>query len=125
MSTHVRLHYIIKPSDFAKWLDREPDTWWMVDGDPRLTGKLDFPCPSGELSEELRRCQRDLVIYPIKPISAPAQSAGLAIKWQHLDEVLERDNPQKRRTVLLSWSDREEEWLLVEYPSWKLDEDER
>jgi hypothetical protein len=97
----------------------------MVDGDPRLTGELDFPCPSGELSEELRRYQRDLVIYPIKPISTRAQSAGGAIKWQHLDEVFERDNPQKRRTVLLSWSDCEDEWLLVEYPSSELEEEER
>ncbi|MFI5459037.1 MAG: hypothetical protein ACHRXM_26710 [Isosphaerales bacterium] len=122
MNARERPHYVIKPSEIAKWLDREPETWWMVDGDPLLTGKLDFPCPSGELSEALRRYQRDLVIYPVMPTSTGSQPAGQAIKWQSLNDLADRDNPQKRRTFLLSWSDREDEWLLSEYPSSKLPE---
>jgi hypothetical protein len=125
MSVHERPHYVVKPTELAKWLDRESDTWWMVDGDPLLTGVVDFPCPSNELSEVLRRSKRELFLYPVKPISTGSQPAGQTIKRQSLDELADQDNPQKRRTFLFTWSDREDEWLLVEYPSWKISELER
>jgi hypothetical protein len=122
MSVLERPHYVIKPTELAEWLDQEPETWWMVDGDPRLTGEVDFPCPSEELSEALRRYKKDLFFYPVEPISAGSEPAGQTIERQSLDELADRDNPEKRRTFLLSWSDREDEWLLVEYPSWKISE---
>jgi len=125
MNARERPYYVIKPSEIAKWLDREPHTWWIVDGDRRLTGEVDFPCPSGELSEALRHYQTDLVIYPVMPTSTGSQPVGQIIKWQSLDEIADRDNPKKRRTFLLSWSDSEDEWLLSEYPSSKLPELER
>ncbi len=122
MSVLERPHYVIKPTELADWLDQEPETWWIVDGDPRLTGRVDFPCPSEELSEALRRYKKDLFFYPVEPISSGLLPAGQTIERQRLDELADRDNPHKRRTFLLSWSDREEEWLLVEYPSWKIPE---
>jgi hypothetical protein len=53
MSIRDRPHYVIKPAELAKWLDRHTDNWWIVDGDPLLGGVVDFPCPSDELTEVL------------------------------------------------------------------------
>jgi hypothetical protein len=126
MSVLQRPHYVLKPSELADWLDREPDTWWIIDGDRRLTGeRIDLPCPGEELAELLRRYKKDLFFYPIEPVLAGSQPAGETIDGQRFGELADRDNPQQRRTFLLSWSDRDEEWLLEEYPSWKLDDDER
>jgi hypothetical protein len=58
MSVLEQPYYVIKPTELAEWLDQEPETWWIVDGDPRLTGQVDFPCPSEELSEALRRYKK-------------------------------------------------------------------
>jgi hypothetical protein len=128
MSVLERPHYVIKPAELAKWLDREPDTWWLVDGDPLLTGVVDFPCPSGELTEVLRRSKRELFLYPADPTSPGPQPTGQPVKWQHLDDLVDRENPEKARTFWLSWSDQsdeKDEWVLTEYPSWKLEDDER
>ena len=47
-------YYTIKSEELANWLDDQPESWWIVDGDPVLTSHVDFPCPSEELSAELR-----------------------------------------------------------------------
>jgi hypothetical protein len=122
MTTKKRPHYVIKPSEIAEWLDREPGTWWIVHGDSRLTGIVDFPCPSGELSEALRRYQNDLLIYAPKPISTGSKPSGQAIKSQGLNDLSDRDNPEKSRTFFFSWSDREDDWMLAEYPTSRLRE---
>jgi hypothetical protein len=122
MSPHLRQHYVIKPSEVAEWLDQEPSTWWIVHGDSRLTRIVDFPCPSSELSEALRRYHKNLFIYAPKPAAAGSQPSGQAIKWQGLNELSDRDNPEKSRTFFLSWSDREDDWMLAEYPSSRLRE---
>jgi hypothetical protein len=106
MSVLERPHYVIKPTELAEWLDQEPETWWMVE----------------ELSEALRRYKKDLFFYPVEPSSSGPLPAGQTIERQRLNELADRDNPHKRRTFLLTWSDREDEWLLVEYPSWKISE---
>ncbi len=71
MSVLERPYYVLRPSELADWLDREPDTWWIIDGDPRLTGeRIDLPCPGEELAELLRRYKKDLYFYPVVPIPA-------------------------------------------------------
>jgi hypothetical protein len=126
MSVLQQPHYVIKPTELADWRNQEPDTWWLVDGVPRLTGeRIDFPCPGDELAELLRRYKKDLFFYPVPSTSTGPQPAGQPIGGRDLNELADRDNPEKRRTFLFTWSDRDDEWLLVEYPSWKLDEDDR
>ena len=122
MSAHQRPHYVIKPSEVAEWLDREPSSWWIVHGDARLTGKVDFPCPSSELSQALRRYQKDLFIYSPEPASSESKPSGQLIKWQGLNDLSDRDNPENSRTFVLSWTDREGDWMLAEYPSSSLRE---
>jgi hypothetical protein len=125
MSVLERPYYVLKPTELADWLDREPETWWIVDGDLRLTGeRIDFPCPGEELSELLRRYKKDLFVYPVGPALEELKPAGEEIGQERLGELWYREVPD-RRAFLLSWSDRPDRWLLEEYPSWKLDDDER
>ena len=76
MSVLERPHYVIQPTDLAEWLDQEPETWWMVYFDPRLTGKVDFPCPSEELSDALRAYHKDIFVYPVDPTSMEPRPSG-------------------------------------------------
>ena len=56
-------HYEIQSSELAAWLEQQGvDLWWNVDGDPLLTGRLTFPCPADELSAELRKLNRALLV---------------------------------------------------------------
>jgi hypothetical protein len=122
MSVLERPHFVIKPTDLARWLEQEPDTWWFVDGDPRLMRKLDLPCPGEELAEALRSYHKDLFVYPIGPSLAEPEPKGQAFKWERLGELADREDLEGRRTFLLAWSDLPDEWLLTEYPRSKLPE---
>jgi hypothetical protein len=56
-------HFEIASSELAKWLEeRAPDSWWNVDGDPLLTGRLSIPCPTDELASELREINRPMLV---------------------------------------------------------------
>ncbi len=117
MSVLERPRYLIKPTDLAQWLDQEPETWWMVDFDPRLTGRVDFPCPSEELSDALRAYHKDLFVYPADPDAMEPRPSGQPIGCERLDELFDREGVEGRRTLLLSWSDRGDWWVLSEYPA--------
>ena len=61
-------HYEIHSTELAAWLEKQgKDRWWNVDGDPLLTGRLEFPCPADELAEELRRLNRPLLVQAKTP----------------------------------------------------------
>jgi hypothetical protein len=122
MSVLERPHFVIKPTDLAQWLEQEPDTWWFVDGDFRLTGKLDLPCPGDELAEALRSYHKDLFVYPIGPAVIEPEPGGQPIAWERLGELADREDLKGRRTFLLCWADYPDEWLLTEYPASKLPE---
>ena len=56
-------HFEIASSELAKWLEEHaPDSWWNIDGDPLLTGRLYIPCPTDELALELRTLNRPLLV---------------------------------------------------------------
>ena len=100
MSVLERPHYVIKPTDLARWLDQEPETWWIVNFDPRLTGTVDFPCPSDELSDALRSYHRDLFVYPIGPASPKPNPSGQPIEWERLGDLFDRDGARRQEDVL-------------------------
>ena len=51
----------------ADWLNQYmPQRWWLVDGDPLLTGQLSFPCSSEELAAELERINGLLRIVDLR-----------------------------------------------------------
>jgi hypothetical protein len=41
-------YFRLPARELAAWIEQQgADTWWNVDGDSILTGRLSFPCTSG------------------------------------------------------------------------------
>jgi hypothetical protein len=122
MSLRDEPHYRISSSELAAWLEAQgTDRWWNVDGDPLLTGRLSFPCPADELSDELRRINRVLLVQDRrKPPSGCAEQIvardldGLATRLG--DNVRTNGTPPwaSDRLFFLGWEDGGDEWLLAE-----------
>jgi len=114
MSKALKLPYFtIEADELARWLDLQPEDWWTVDGDPLLTSRVDFPCPSEELSAELRRVHRSLRIFDPRQHS---ESHSERIPRTELDDLADTDNNLKARTFLLCWDGEDIQWLLAEDP---------
>jgi hypothetical protein len=116
-------HYEIPSTELADWLEQQgADHWWMVDGDPLLTGRIPFPCPGDELSAELRKLNRSLLVQAPKGDTA---AHGQPIDVAKLDSLASdyRGNPLSARSsperindrfFYLCWKGSPYEWLLAE-----------
>jgi hypothetical protein len=114
MSELLKLpYYTIKAEDLAEWLDNQPKAWWIVDGDPVLTSFVDFPCPSGELSAELRRIGKPLRMFDPRTDS---KAHGESVRLEQLKDIADTANNSRARTYLLCWDGDDIQWLLAEYP---------
>lgn len=105
-----RPHFRVKAADLADWIESRPDRWWSVDGDPRLTSVVDFPCPSDELAAALRREGKDLMLE-----DASAIGAGEAeiVDSSRLEQLAVASDPP-RKVLRLAWEDADEVWLLLD-----------
>jgi hypothetical protein len=113
MSKLLKLpYYRIKAEELAEWLDGQPTAWWIVDGDALLTSRVDFPCPSEELSAELRRVAKPLRIFDPRPDS---KAHGEATRVEQLEDIADTDNNSRAKTYLLCWDGDDTQWLLAEY----------
>ena len=66
MSIRDEPFYTLPAGELAAWIEQQGgDTWWNVDGDSILTGKLSLPSPGDELAEEIRRINRLLLLLSI------------------------------------------------------------
>ncbi len=116
-------HYELHSSELAAWLEQQGvDIWWNVDGDPLLTGRLDFPCPADELAAELRTINRPLLVQAPK---GDASARGQSIKASELGALATRflgnlhaagPLPEwaNDRFFYLCWKGSPHEWLLAE-----------
>lgn len=116
-------HYEVCSTELAAWLERNGmDSWWNVDGDPLLTGRLTFPCPADELIPELRRIGKPLLVQAKKH---DAGAKGQVIDATKLDGVVERlkENvtvtgamPEwgEDRFFYFTWKGSPHEWMLAE-----------
>jgi hypothetical protein len=112
MSETLNLPYFtLNANELAEWLDAQPQAWWTVDGDPLLTSRVDFPCPSEELSAELRRATTSLRIFDPRERS---MAHGESIKHTQLNDLADRGNNSKARTFLLCWDGEDIQWLPAE-----------
>ena len=123
MTIRERPHYELPASELAAWIDRQgANRWWNVDGDPLLTGRLMLPCPGDELSNELRRIGRVLLVQDNRP---DANGKGQSIGRDELDQLAghlgnyavsmgEKPTWADDRVFLLCWKGSNHEWLLVE-----------
>jgi hypothetical protein len=111
MSVKERPHYTVPADTLAGWIESQPERWWSVDGDPRLTSMVDFPCPSDELAPAIRKIGKDLLLLDKKGTSA---AHGEVIAGQRLEEFADVNNRRHQKTFLLSWADSDVDWLLME-----------
>ena len=115
-------HYEISSSELAAWLEEQgKDRWWNVDGDPLLTGRIEFPCPADELAEELRRLARPLLVQ----VKAP-EAKGQRIDRAKIDGLVSRFDENLHtnshapppwasdRFLYLCWKGSDNEWMLAE-----------
>ncbi len=111
MSLKSKPHYTLTAGDLAKWIEDQPDQWWSVDGDRDLMSSVDFPCPADELAPAIRLIGKPLLVYDGTPGS---RASGERIGPGQLAALADTNNRKRQRTFLLTWSDSDEEWLLVE-----------
>lgn len=118
-------HYELPAEQLAAWLeDRGNASWWSVDGDPLLTGRLYFPCPTDELAAELRRIGQPLLVQARKEDTG---AEGQRIDRGMLDKIAGKiaDNLHlirgeqlpawsHDRLLYLCWKDSTNDWLLCE-----------
>src|SRR5437868_5457447 len=107
----VKHHYVISSEELARWLESQPGTWWLVDGDPLLTSTIGFPCPSDELAEELRRIGKNIIIYSGKTVG---MDDGRQIDSLVLPRLADTDNRYHERYFLAGWQSSDIKWLLGE-----------
>jgi hypothetical protein len=99
----------------AEWLERQdPDLWWLVDGDPVLTGTLSFPCPGDVLAGELRRINQPLLLIP--PESAELDPGKRPVSSHDLDDPVYLQEKGDDRTFSFRWarSPSPGDWMLIE-----------
>lgn len=113
MNTPGTPHHTISTEAFAEWLDRQSESWWIVDGDLRLTREVDFPCPSDELAEALRDHHVPLVVKSSGWIGPDARNQR--IPETVLEDLPRPEGRQAARAFQLSWEDGGDEWMLCEY----------
>ncbi|MFI5454323.1 MAG: hypothetical protein ACHRXM_02630 [Isosphaerales bacterium] len=107
----VKHQFIISSRQVAQWLDSQPGTWWLADGDPLLTSRICFPCPSDELAEELRRIDQNIIVYTNKAVG---MEDGRQIDSHVLPRLADTANRHHERNFLARWQSSDVEWLLSE-----------
>jgi len=111
MAVQVKPSYTVRASILAKWIETQPDRWWIVDGDPLLTSLLDFPCPSDELAPVIRNIGKDLLLHG-KRDTAP--DCGEIVDSDKLDQLCDTGGRHREKTLGLCWADSDVDWLLIE-----------
>jgi hypothetical protein len=107
----VKYQYVISSEELARWLEGQPGSWWLVDGDPVLTSRIGFPCPSDELAEELRRIGKNVIIYTDKAVGV---DDGRQIDSRVLPRLADTNNRYHEQNLLARWQTSDIEWFLSE-----------
>src|SRR5437588_2679260 len=111
MSVKENAHYTVPAATLAQWIESQPDRWWLVDGDPFLMSRVDFPCPSDELAPMIRKVGKDLLLLDKDPASG---AHGEVVEASKLDQLCDTSNRRHMKTLLLSWADGTDVWQLLE-----------
>jgi hypothetical protein len=93
--------------ELSAWLRTHPESWWSVDGDSVLMGRISFPCPSEKLAAALDR--RDGTVFVRDPES---KVAGTHVSVADLERLAA--DPADGRVLQLRWTENGPDWLLVE-----------
>ncbi len=109
-SLKSKRHVELSSQQLADWITKQPDCWWYVDGDPWLTSRYLFPCPSEEMATALEAARRNVLILDERDATDTEQVAVP----DELDRLANRDNRLQERTWLCSWEGDDAQWLLAE-----------
>jgi hypothetical protein len=109
MAIRERAYHAVRADDLADWIERQPDAWWSVIGEPELKGLVDFPCPSDELAPEIRKIGKNLLLLDKVP---PAGEEEL-VDSRKLDELTIDYGRYHEKALYLSWEDSDSDWLLI------------
>jgi hypothetical protein len=104
--------YQVSSRDLAEWLRQQDDeSWWSVDGDPLLMGRVSFPCSADDLAEALCKINKPLWVFDW---SNEPRFLTDTVSSQQLDQLALQAGPDFR-ILTLCWVDSSQiEWLLVE-----------
>jgi hypothetical protein len=98
----------ISAKELAGWIDEQGgSTYWTVDGDPLLAGRLSLPCPGDELADELRKINTPLLVFDPPGLSHPSAAPP------KLDDLVEREE-LGTRVLQFQWKGSDPIWLLIE-----------
>jgi hypothetical protein len=111
MSITTLPYHTLRAEELAKWLEDQPERWWVADGDDVLVSEISLPCTSDEMAEAILNHGQPLIIYETNREVAKKPPE---VKAEDLDDFLDMRNPKKRRTLFLSWQGSNTEWLLAE-----------
>ena len=96
-------------SKISKWLRSQPETWWVVDGDYRLEGRLTMPASEQDLANALDKyCEAGEEVKVILPESKDA--AGNS----GVETLFTAGGDGYGRSLQAEGGDHDEGWLLVE-----------
>ena len=101
--------YETSPLELAAWLRASgADSLWTVDGDPDLTGVVDFPCTASDLAEELERREGKALV-----LHGPDMKFGASVGRDEIAALVSSD-PAGNRVLQLNWAGSSDVWLLIE-----------
>jgi hypothetical protein len=107
----VKHQFVISTREVADWLDSQPGTWWFIDGDFSLLGKVHFPCPNDELAGVLRQVDKNLIIATDKTVEI---ADGQRISRHELPLLADTQNRYQSRDFFASWEGDDNVWILSE-----------
>lgn len=111
MAIQEEPHYELPALELAAWLDLQGrGSWWSVDGDSLLMGRVSFPCSAEDLAKAVRQIGEPLLV-----LDKDRTGNGQQITAADLDRLAEVDE-STNRVFALCWKRRapRSEWLLVE-----------
>ena len=105
-------YFLLSNSEFANWIDNKGEgQWWSVDGDPLLTGRVNFPCPGDELLAAVRKVNKNVLVFDKQ---LRHDTTGQPISWGQVDDLVIEDDVGSR-VLQLCWKDAASaDWLLLE-----------
>ena len=96
-------------SKISEWLRTQPETWWVVDGDYRLEGRLMMPAREQDLANAIDKyCEPGEEVNVILPESDDA--AGTS----GIEQLFTASGDGYDRALQAEGGDHDEGWLLVE-----------
>jgi len=98
MAVKERARYAISAAQLGSWLRNQgPDSWWSVDGDPVLTGRIAFPAPGPEIADVLVKMKKRLLFLDLEEEGHVRRAGG------------------GERVLQFSWEEYPQtDWLLIE-----------